>query len=188
MVKISVEQPSIVEFPFEKYCGYILSVLPKKDLLGLKEIKFVTDFSAVSRENREAMAWYCYEQKSNSAHIEVNVKKLIKNQIPEYLFNFYRDIAALLLAEIVAHEIGHHVHTFHRHGIKKKRRESFADQYSKAGYFHYLKFRRRQIIFSYRFASLNVFKFDHDARQSFSSARKEIIKWLRENENGIPFP
>jgi len=98
------------------------------------------------------------------------------------------EIVGLFLSEIICHEIGHHAHRFKRHAFKRDEKEKFADRYAKAGYFNYLKLRKKQILGSYKKASLNIFLYDKKARQTFSTSRQELIDWLDNNPNGIKFP
>ncbi len=102
-------------------------------------------------------------------------------------FELYPEIAALFLSEVIAHEIGHHVHTFRRTGIAKRFLEKFANKYAIAGYNNYLISRQSKILSSYKWASWNLFMFNKEDRRLFSSARYEIINWI-EKKGCIPFP
>ena len=185
--KIQFNSTINLDFPFEKYCNLIIAVIPKEDIVGITEIRFVESFSH-KKSQKNALAYYIPGQKGGKAAIEINITNLSKQQIPLYLYNFYPEIAALLLSEYIGHELGHHIHTFKRHGIKKYSREKFSDQYAKAVYFHYLKSRTSQILASYRRASWNILRFDKKARKTFSLGHKELIEWLEENKAEISFP
>jgi hypothetical protein len=161
--------------------------MPKEDMVGIKEIKIVEKFSH-NKCRKDSPGCYLPDLKGKKATIEINFLNLTKHQIPMYLFDGYPEIAALLLSEIIAHEIGHHDHTFKRHGIKKYSYEKFADQYAKAGYYHYLKSRTSQILSSYKRASRNILRFDKKARKLFSLGYQELNEWLDTNKAGIPFP
>lgn len=161
--------------------------MPKKDIVGIKEIRIVERFSH-NKCMKDYLGCYIPDPKGKKAVIEINFLNLSKHKIPTYLFDTYYEIAALLLSEIIAHEIGHHVHTFKRHGITKYRKEKFSDQYARAGYYHYLQSRSSQILASYRRASWNILRFDKEARKTFSKGYKELIEWLASNKSGIPFP
>ena len=187
-IRIHVDTAKSLKFQFEKYCLLILSVLPPEDVLGIREIRFVDQYKSGSKSDNEALGSYLRDQSGKSGIIEISVINLLRTKIPEYLFNHYPEIATLFLSEILAHEIGHHVHTFRRHGIKKHNRETFADAYAKSGYYHYLRYRLSKILLSYRLASINIIKFDKKARRSFASSRRELMAWLKKNEIGVPFP
>ncbi len=100
----------------------------------------------------------------------------------------FHEISGLLLSEILCHEIGHHVRDFKRHSIKKKLQENYADKYARAGYYQYLKSRKRNILSDYKIASLNIFQFNKEDRNQFKKSRNELIEWLENNNGGIPFP
>lgn len=174
------------EFQFRKYINLILSVVPGRDTAGISKIRITDNFS--HKKCLDSLACYIPDQRGRNCVIEINIVSLSEKKIPKYLFDSYPEIAALFLSEVLTHEIGHHVHTFKRHGIKKNRHEEFADRYAVSGYYHYLRLRLAEILSSYRRASWNIYKFDKDDRKKFSSARKELIEWLKENKNGIPFP
>ncbi|MBC8432846.1 MAG: hypothetical protein H8D96_13120 [Desulfobacterales bacterium] len=175
------------KFPFEKCCRQILSVLPSKDIAGIQEIRFVNKFTH-TKSDPEALATYLKDGYKKSGKIEINFANLKKHKIPEYLFESHPEIAALFLSEIISHEIGHHAHHYHRHGVKKKRFEDFSAKYAKAGYFSYLRSRSKEILSSYRYSSLNILAYDKDARKKFEASRQGLIDWLNQHKEGIKFP
>ena len=184
MFKIKIDEKISFAFKFEKYCKLMVSILPEKDILGLKEIRFVDKFSQDSNSNERKVGHYLKGQNKNEAIIEINIVNLINaNKIPKMLFDFLPEVAALYLSEIVYHEIGHHVHYFKRHNIKKVNWEKFADKYSKAGYLLYLLFHKDKILKSFLYASYNFFRFVKESRHHFSQMRKELVLWIRENEH-----
>lgn len=177
-----------LEFPFEKYSLYILSVLPKEDIIGINEVKYVEYFSQPKGLIQGSLACYIQGKNGKNAIIEINIPNIIKAKAPKYLFSKYPEIAALLLSESIGHEIGHHAHTFRRHGIKKKKEENFAEQYALATYYHYIKSRKSEIITTYEKASNNFTQFDKEGRKLFIKGKNDILNWLEENERGIPYP
>ena len=178
---------SVIAFPFDNYCQLIFDIIPKSDTIGIDEIRFIERFSH-PKSDQCSIACYLEAEHGNRSNIEINLKNVIKEKIPEYLFKNNQEIAALFLSEIISHEVGHHAHRFKRHGVKKEKAESFAEKYAKAGYFNYLRQRKNKILADYRRASLNVFAFDKKGRQSFSLSRQELINWINDNPNGIEFP
>ncbi|MCP4137436.1 MAG: hypothetical protein GY754_41095 [bacterium] len=164
-----------------------MRVIPDKDLLGIRKIRIAENFSH-KKCNNNSLGCYIPDQKGTHCIIEINIINLLKKKIPKYLFELYPEIAALFLSEVIAHEIGHHVHTFKRTGITKRSHEKFANKYAIAGYSNYLISRQSTILSSYKWASWNLFMFNKQNRRAFSSARCELINWIENNKRGIPFP
>lgn len=174
-------------FPFEKYVRLILSVMPPNDLVGISEIRFVENFSH-PKSDQKSLASYFQGDNGKNAYVELNIGNIVESHTPEYLLDLHFEIAALFLSEIIAHEIGHHAHTFKRHGVKKKKQEKFAEEYAKAGYYHYLNSRLDKILASYKWGSRLHFIHEKKTREAFAKNREELIEWLEANKNGIPFP
>ena len=175
------------KFPFEKYCNQIIACIPDKDLVGIKLIRFVDHFSHPESDKNNAANYY-QGRNGKDAFIEIHIPNVVDKQIPDYLFETNPEIAGLLISEIIGHEIGHHVHQFKRHKVRKQQFESFAGHYAKATYFNYLKSRSSKILSSYRWASLNAFIFRKKDRQSFAKNRQDLINWLDDNKQGLSFP
>lgn len=97
-------------------------------------------------------------------------------------------MAALLLSQAVFHEIGHHVHTYKRHGVNKKSREDFAEKYTRACYYRYLTARKEKILAEYKRGAWNFLEMDKEGRNKAQSSRKEIRTWLKDTAGGVPFP
>lgn len=176
-----------IKFPFEKYCNIILSIVPKSDLVGISEIRFVEKFSH-PKSNQEALAHYLQGANGKNAIIEIHMPNLLKQKISQYYYEIHPEIAALYLSGIIFHEIGHHVHQFKRHGVKKNRVEKFAESYSNAGYFNYLRYRKQRILSSYTWGSRGFVHWNKEERNQFKESRQELIELLKENKDGIPFP
>lgn len=174
-------------FDFEKYCGRIVEPIPQADIVGLKYLRFVREFSN-NLSDQKSPACYLPKPGGVGAEIEIHIGNLVQAGIPEYLFNEHHEIAALLLAEIIGHEVGHHVHDWKRHGLKKKDSEVFAEKYAKAVYFNYLQSRCKSILAAYTRASRSFLRFDKIGRQQFSESKQELIHWLDTNKNGFTFP
>jgi hypothetical protein len=97
-------------------------------------------------------------------------------------------VAALLLSQVVFHQIGQHVHKFKRHGVKKEKREIFVAKYTVACYYRYLSSRKAKILGEYKQASQNIHEMDEEGRDSALKSRDEIIAWLEEHREGVEFP
>lgn len=182
-----VTQQKMIQFPFEKYCDLFLSIIPPFDLIGIEEIRFVDIFFS-PKSNSKALAHYVKGLNGKKAIIEINTTNLLKLNISELYYEIYPEIAALNLSGIVFHEIGHHVHQFRRHGVQKSRIERFADDYSKAGYFNYLKSRQKKILKSFTWGSLDFLHWGKKERKEFKKSKKELLSWLGEIKEGMPFP
>ena len=165
----------------------MLGIVPKEDQIGLSEIRFINNFSHPKSEP-DCLGCYLQGQNGRDASIEIHLPNIIKNKISEFNFKRFPEVAALRLSHTIFHEIGHHVHNFKRHGVKKKKYEGFADKYMEACYYRYLKQRKSKVLASYKWASLNFFELDKEGRAKAREARQEIIDWLEKHKNGIPFP
>ncbi len=186
IMKITVEETD-VKFSFKKYCKLILSVAPKWDILGIKEIRFVEKFY-YPKSDHSSPAHYLRGANGKNAIIELNLPNVFEHIVSQYYFEKHPEIAALKLSQVIFHEIGHHAHFHKRHGIKKKRHENFANKYGAAGYLNYLTLRKNKIIASYKWAERNIFEWSKKERNMFKENRQEITDWLKKNKNGMPFP
>ena len=107
----------------------ILGKVPIYDLNGISHI-YITDLPT-KRNNKHKNSWGAYFQKygDRQAYIEIYVKNLfghIKN--PDSL-QLMIPIQSVGIAQTIYHEVGHHVEHTRSHGIKKHKKESFADSY-----------------------------------------------------------
>jgi len=180
-------QCSTITYPFEHFCKLILSVVPKEDMVGISEIRFVDNFSD-TKINQDAFGSYDRGTTGRDAVIEVNIPNHLKEEIDEYTFSHAPEVAALLLSTTVFHEIGHHVHLFKRHGIKKQKYEEFADNYTRAGYYHYLILRKTEILSDFTRESSDLSELDKEGRDLCRKSRSDLIEWMDKHTEGIPFP
>ena len=176
-----------IKFPFEKYCLLNLSVVPAKDIIGIKEIRFVDHFSH-PKYDKDSLGCYFPETNGKNAIIEIHIPNIIKHRVSKYYFERHPEISALIISETIFHEIGHHVHFFRKHGIKKRKYEFFADKYATAGYFHYIKYRQKKILSSYKWGSRNFIELNKEERSKLYKNYQEIVDWLDKHKDGIPFP
>ncbi len=177
MVDVKIETEKEIQFNFERYVKLILSVIPENHLLLLEKIHFVDQYNKNIGCDKNGYGCYFFERKQG--HILVNLSNITKSRIPPYLFDYYSEIAALYLSEILGHEIGHHVEHFWRHGIKNK--ESFAHKYSETCYFNYFKLRKKLILLTYFLAGINILDFSKDDRMLFKKRRREHLQWYQDN-------
>jgi hypothetical protein len=185
-MKIIIEKNEI-EFSFEKYCKLIISVAPKADLVGLSELRLVERYTH-PKSDEKSVAHYLQGKNGKNAIVEIHLPNTLSQNISEYYFEKYPEIAALFLSGILFHEIGHHVHQFKRYGVKKNEAEQFADKYSGAGYFLYLKSRKDQILKSYKKGSAILSGWNKEEKAKFKESEIELSKWLEENPKEVPFP
>jgi hypothetical protein len=180
-IKIEIDLKKKVKFNFNRYINLMLSLVPNENLIGISKIKIIEKIC--SHENVRAR--YVPLDNGKMSEIEVNISTLNKEAIPKYLFDNLPEIAALLLSEYIFHEIGHHVHHFKKHGIKRNNFESFANTYARKGYLSYFNNRKSRILFSYFLASINFLMFDKHERKMFADGRKELIVSCNENHGGL---
>jgi hypothetical protein len=165
----------------------MIDVVPSNDVIGICELRFVKTFSN-PKTGRDALGSYLQGRNGRDARIEISIPNVLERMISNFNFTKYTEVAALLLSQIVFHEIGHHVHTFKRHGVVKNSREDFADRYTSACYYRYLSARKDKILAEYRRGSWNFLEMDKDGRNKARSSRHDIKAWLKENAEGVPFP
>ncbi len=186
-MKVTVTANVDMHFPFEEYCDLMFAVVPKEDIIGISEIKFVDSYSN-PKTLRGALGCYLRRGSGRNAVIEISIPNILKERINEFNFAKYPEVAALLLSQVIFHEVGHHVHTFKRHGVRKYRKEDFAEKYTAACYYCYLSSRKTKIVAEYRRGSWNILEMDKDGRASARKSRSDILTWLEKNEEGVPFP
>jgi hypothetical protein len=185
-MKVTIKNIKL-NFPFDKYCKLIFAVPPTKDLIGIREIRFVDKFSH-PKPDQDALSCYLQGKNGRNAVIEIHIPNILKGKIHEFNFTNYPEVAALLLSQVVFHEIGHHVHKFKRHGVKKEKRENFVAKYTAACYYRYLSSRKAKILADYKRASENIHEIDDEGRYSALTSQGEIMAWLEEYREGVPFP
>jgi hypothetical protein len=176
-----------LNFPFDKYCKLISAVPPTEDLVGIREIRFVDTYSH-PKWDQDALGCYLQGKDGRNAAIEIHIPNILKGKIHEFNFTNYPEVAALLLSQVVFQEIGHHVHKFKRHGVKKEKREIFVAKYTVACYYRYLSSRKGKILAEYRRASRNIHEMDKEGRDRALESRDEIMAWLEEHREGVAFP
>lgn len=176
-----------IDYPFEHYCKLILSVVPKEDMVGIAEIRFVDNFSD-TKISQNAFGSYDRGTTGRDAVIEVNIPNHLKEEIDEYTFSHAPEVAALLLSTTIFHEIGHHVHLFKRHGIKRQKYEEFADNFTRAGYYHYLKLRETEILSDLSSGTSGSNDMNSDVREQCRKSHDDLIEWMDKHKEGIPFP
>ena len=85
-----------LNFPFDKYCKLIFAVPPTKDLIGIREIRFVDTYSR-PKTDQDALGCYFQGNKGRNAIIEIHIPNILKGKIHEFTFTNYLEVAALLL-------------------------------------------------------------------------------------------
>ncbi len=185
-IKILFNNKKHKDFPFKKIIEHMLSISKREDILGLDMIT-ISDSVPDTIKSKEILQ-SCYYTDCDQGCIALFLENILNRSIPDYAFDFYHEIAGLLLSKFIFHEIGHHVHYAKRHGIKKHDFEFFADKYAKAGYCKYFLSRSSKILSSYRWASINFIMFSRKERKIISNSRQELISNLLQGEKEIIFP
>jgi len=117
----------------------MLQIVPTKYLRGLHAV-VLTNVDALSRKEREkkglgrrkkllreSLGYYSQAWKGQPARITLLLDNLEKRRGRSWLrFGFTRDI---LLADLIFHELGHHIHEVHRPEYEGQ--ENVADKWSK---------------------------------------------------------
>ena len=118
-----------VDFDIEGALDRIIEFIPKLDLVGLGYI-YITD-KPINWKKRLNEAFGSYFQKHNNAaaYIEIYIEKLFSHIKSVDSFKLMIPIQNIGLAQTLFHEVGHHVEKTRSHGIKKNKREKFADNY-----------------------------------------------------------
>jgi hypothetical protein len=105
----------------------LLRVVPNEHLVGLDKIIIVDEIKDKKRKRIGGL--YHPRHDKQPCTIEIGFNS-IYGGMPKVFF-FLPLAAKFTLADTLYHEIGHHYHHKFVHGITKKRREDFADDYSK---------------------------------------------------------
>ncbi len=185
-MKVTIKNINL-NFPFDKYCRLIFTMPPTKDLTGISEIRFLDRYSH-PKTDHDALARYLQGNKGRNAVIEIHIPNILQGKIHEFTFKKYPEVAALLLSQVIFHEIGRHVHKFRRRGVKKEKIEIYTALYTTACYYRYVSSRKAKILADYRRASQNNLEMDEEGRAAANNSRDEIIAWLEQNKEGVPFP
>ena len=176
-----------VGFPFEKYIGFILAVLPASDLVGIRGIRMVERFS-VNDPSDAKLGCYHPGRIARDGIIEIHLPNVLERLAGWETFLFHREIAAYRLSAVLCHEVGHHAHHTWRHGVTKPQEEVFANRYARAGAFAYLKSRSSEILSSHGWASWDVLSYGFNGICYWRKVCRELLEWLDANKNGIEFP
>lgn len=114
-------------FNVEKNIKKLLQIVPAEHLIGLERI-IIVDEIQVTKKRRFAGS-YREKQRHEPSTIELSVNSIYRG-MPKIFF-YLPFISRFTLADILYHEIGHHYHHKFKHGVNKKTKENFADNYSK---------------------------------------------------------
>ncbi len=154
----------------------LLDTVPKSLYVGLAQV-CLTDASVLSRAKRrrkttqksrvgETLAVYWPSSIRESARIEIFVDKVL-DQLPPTLrrVEFIRE---LVIADVLFHELGHHVQAKARVRLRRNKEETFADNIA-------AKLLRRLINRKYRFLKplIAVAKMGLDMRDKLMMSRKD---------------
>ena len=122
------EELTRLDFDIHTSIKKILNPVPGKDLLQLSHISITDIPSEKSSRRTGALGTYKRKWKNRQACIEICLKNIYPGSSKE-TFHQLLLLKELGLARVLYHEIGHHVEKTLSHGIKKKQRERFAEDY-----------------------------------------------------------
>ena len=111
----------------EDSVGRLLRSVPDQDLVGLEAIFLLDEVSDRISRRKGIRGLYWPKSHDRSASIELAVTRILGN-LPRSLLAI-RLVQRILLAEVLFHEIAHHVQIMHRHGIAKTDQEKWAERY-----------------------------------------------------------
>ncbi len=104
----------------------LLKYVPQNDLVGIEKIVVYNTFS---KKSAEYAGLYRGRDEKELASIEIALNSVFFCKTPVLMFVPF--VGRFLLASVLYHEIGHHCHHSFKHGIKKSKREIFANKYKK---------------------------------------------------------
>jgi len=136
MIKIVISEKGKKEldrlsFDIELALDKIIAYVPKVDLMGISHIH-ITDLAEKGNKHLQTARGAYYKKEDNSpAYIELYLMNLFRYvENPKSLETPMLPYQYIGIGYTIFHEIGHHTQTIRSHGIKKKRREGFADSYA----------------------------------------------------------
>jgi hypothetical protein len=120
-----------LNFDVGKLIDQIMKKIPINDLKGISHI-YVNDLPKQSGGKPKTNSGaYSQKYKNTPAFIEIYLKNLFGHIQNTESMNLMLPIQSLGLAHTIFHEVGHHVQHTKSHGIKKNKRETFAESYAK---------------------------------------------------------
>ncbi len=129
--EIGLDELKKLNFDIKDEINKIIEFVPREDLIGLSHI-YITNLPE-KWKNHLANAGGSYHQKhnNNAAFIELYLKRLLGDIKSSKQVNMTLPILSVIIAQTIFHEVGHHIERTRSHGVKKRGKESVADQYSK---------------------------------------------------------
>ncbi len=108
---------------------HIIGKVPTYDINGISHI-YITDLPA-KRKNKHKDSWGAYFPKygNRPAYIEIYLKNLFGHIKTSHSMQLMLPIQSIGLAHTIFHEVGHHIEHTRSHGIKRPKKESFAESY-----------------------------------------------------------
>jgi len=117
-----------LEYSIQDSLHKFLKYVPGRDIIKLSHI-LITDIPLLklSREKR-FLGSYFKMSKQRPAFIGIYLKNLFGHLSKDAFWQLF-PIKEIGLAHVLFHEIGHHVEQIRSHGVKKNKKEHFADSY-----------------------------------------------------------
>lgn len=126
----------------------LLSIVPSNYLMGLKTIH-LTNYQALNHSKKRkktwsqkrkvklknCLGWYYHKSTNQEVWIEILIDK-VQDSFPKFFLisNFIKD---WILADVLYHEIGHHIHSVHKREFSE--REYVAEKWKKQLFSLYFK-------------------------------------------------
>jgi hypothetical protein len=127
-----------LKFDIKSSIDNIMKYIPDKDVVGVSHIIISEVPPKKKNIGNKARASYTQKHKMHPARIEIYLKNLFAHIKNAESFGMMLPIQESWLAQVIYHEIGHHVRLTRTHRIKKKESEKFADSYSDNIYSMYI--------------------------------------------------
>lgn len=123
----------------------LMKYVPEKYFGGLKKIIIKNNTHENKKSKDKILGSYFHQSRNNPAYIELYIDEIIDSKWPSILL-FFPLIKYLLIANILYHEIGHHIHRMHKKKYSNPEKE--ADDWHKELIHNFLE---ERYIFVYPF-------------------------------------
>lgn len=125
-IRIEKQYATRIPFDAEKFVAKLLRKIPSEHIVGLESIMLVDE--ATHMRDKKSGGLYWQRMGHEPARIEIALDTIYKD-MPRIIF-YLPFIAKFMLANVLYHEIGHHIQCS-THGVTKRDGENFATRYKK---------------------------------------------------------
>jgi hypothetical protein len=123
------EELNMLDFDIELHLTRIIEFVPKTDQIGLDHIYIMDKPKQLKKHSSNARGAYFKKGNKSSTYIELYLSNLFNHIKNPESFKLMIPIQNIGLAEVIFHEVGHHVEKIRSHGISKEKREKWAEKY-----------------------------------------------------------